>query len=1569
MTFSRTRKLRGVRISQVQYKTSATIRGAALGSLLLLPLGCGQAGESGGGDFGDADSAEVSSSLSAWPLTPASAYEFDGVDDHIQAPDPAGLDVGSADFTVGAWVRPPADLPRGQSYVVLAKNAGTLMGSNHLAGYQLAVLRNNGDAYPHFQFLVNNGTAGVRIVSPLVTDGDWHHVAGVRSGNVFTLFVDGTPVATGTLSGSLNTTRPLMIGAWASPNAAGFAQGKIDEVSLHKRALPQAELRSFMSRGPSSNDSSLNLYYTFDGGTAQDGSQYGRNGSVNGSPLSTTGRAISDAAISFDGSSAIRMGSESETNFGTQPFSLSCFVRLDADPAGEQTILGRGVADPTRTGYRLSVGSGAFHFDLNQTGTQYRISSSSSTLRLGRWHHLVATRSGSILRLYVDGVQVAQRQDASTLNATTSSPFAVGASFVSAAAAPTRSLTGFVDNVVALSRALSATEVPTIRTKGLVSGEANLVKLLPFRKGSANDVSSFGRQATSVGTPRFVSGATVTRPEVDALSSGYEVPMSVLFTGATRLAVSNSDFQFTAQNFTLAASVRLRAEPNANQIQVLAGSGTAGATLAFRLALVGKFPAFQVATNAGVVSQAVSNVAIPLEEWAHVAAVRSGSTVKLYVNGVVRGELAFPSGTIPAVPFVVAGDNSGTPYALTGLLNNVGLYSSALSASQVLDVGNMGMDPTDPSLALYIPLRRKQLEDLGPKRRSISVTGVPVMAPGENFTTRTLSWNGTSTYVSTDSPAFNLKGSPFTVSGFFRTPAPGGPLQTLISKGFASGGDGYRLALQGGALSFAAKTGGATVAIVSASTITDSGWHHFGVVRGPNGPSKKDSVTLYLDGKYQGRADVPAGMTFSSPGRLAMGATLSSPVSSYFKGELDSIAFFGRPLLGKELQMQTDFGPDPQDSSLLALYPFEFASTLDVSAAEQHAELAGSTSSKAGVRFTGHDFMLDVWRRSNLKGMIPVPKEAQVTVDGSWLFTYDDLPSSPIDSTPPTPKVHGPYHSDHGDGGLSPVYTLARTDSFNMDYFTNGLSYGWANSGPINEYAALHGFSAVGVYNDATGARTVPDSTKFLLTAGFNEVAYLTTNNADNWDDLNQASESTLTGAWNESNPPSQYANYDWFVADMEAYLDRGTKEDPSDDFFGYAPNPSRGAAEIEGFRRSYRALAAAVKGNGKAVGNYGWSPAGARYFWPTAEGVPHQYPANVYPSTLANWETYNASITETVNFVNPSAYVTQPGFTPFIVMMNVAQARTLLNLRADLEQKKLLPFLWNNFHGNGSIDNWHAWNPFTFEEMQAAAFNVFFSGADGFVLWDAEPTNPNVELPQLGRFHRTKAAFDTGLPIKVGSAGAACGRNYPSPAAARQVKAYDPIYVLEVGENYVHYQVGLRDRNGFALTSCSSDCPECAGMSEEERQAYLRRRSLKEASQVDLYPAPSSPTFPIFKMSLAEFKDRMMPRGANLQATFKAVALAKWIERALYRGLPLDSAQATVDVNRQAETQRSVGFVGISESQYGPYILATPFDSAWENPALAKAKIQLRNVAGTGSTVTLTADQRVGYYVLFREP
>jgi len=97
-------------------------------------------------------------------------------------------------------------------------------------------------------------------------------------------------------------------------------------------------------------------------------------------------------------------------------------------------------------------------------------------------------------------------------------------------------------------------------------------------------------------------------------------------------------------------------------------------------------PQFQLVTTGGVSVNVGSSLNVNYGEWVHVVGVYDGSAVRIYVNGVDRGSAA-QSGTILDYTQPLYIGSSGLPDEFArGLVDEVRVYSVALSAAQVMRI-------------------------------------------------------------------------------------------------------------------------------------------------------------------------------------------------------------------------------------------------------------------------------------------------------------------------------------------------------------------------------------------------------------------------------------------------------------------------------------------------------------------------------------------------------------------------------------------------------------------------------------------------------------------------------------------------------------------------------------------------------------------------------------------------------------------------------------------------------------------------------------------------------------------
>lgn len=174
------------------------------------------------------------------------ALSFDGINDYVFASDSqsggttgVGLDMGTRDWTVAAWIKTTA------SGMVVTKMG--FVGGPNADGWGMSVSANGTvGAVIH-----NSGGGIVNIFSgdgTTVNDGQWHHIAVVfdRAGSM-TRYVDGAPSGTrynlaALLGQSIDNSRQVRIGARDQAGDEIFFQGQIDDVRIYALALDGQEI-------------------------------------------------------------------------------------------------------------------------------------------------------------------------------------------------------------------------------------------------------------------------------------------------------------------------------------------------------------------------------------------------------------------------------------------------------------------------------------------------------------------------------------------------------------------------------------------------------------------------------------------------------------------------------------------------------------------------------------------------------------------------------------------------------------------------------------------------------------------------------------------------------------------------------------------------------------------------------------------------------------------------------------------------------------------------------------------------------------------------------------------------------------------------------------------------------------------------------------------------------------------------------------------------------------------------------------------------------------------------------
>jgi len=577
-------------------------------------------------DYETVGNAQISTSVKKYGT---GSMSFDGTGDYLTIPYNQFMNFGTGDFTIEGWF-----------YLNSFANQYYVLGGTWTTGTSdewLIQIENNGS----LRFLTTANTSF--FATSLIKTGTWYHFAASRNAGVIKAYINGTAFATIANTNSIgSTSKVLNIGQ--QPGGTWPWNGYVDDWRISKgvgrypynftpptaefpniggtvtlTADPYFDYTTLLLPGNGTNGAQNNTFLD----SSTNAFSITRNGNTTQgtfSPFSQTGWGNF-----FDGSGDFLYPADNAAfAYGTGDFTVECWVYPTSLPgSGSNVIIDQRESTPS---------GGGFSLEYTTTGrldiaTSSVVLSSSSNLTTNQWQHVAMARSGSTLKLFINGLEVGSVSNSTNL---TSQRVTIGA-YTSRAAAGSY-FPGYISNarlvkgtaVYTANFTPSTTPLTAITNTSLLTcqsnrfvdnssnafaitrnGDVSVQAFSPFNPTAAWSAATYGGSGYFDGSGDYLQIAN---------SSAYSLDGDFTIEGW----FNGSNYGSTIVFFQLG-------EAGSSGIEMWVS--TASATL--RASVAG--------------STMISSDSMVPSQWTHFALVRSGTgsnNISLYANGKRQAQLS-----------------------------------------------------------------------------------------------------------------------------------------------------------------------------------------------------------------------------------------------------------------------------------------------------------------------------------------------------------------------------------------------------------------------------------------------------------------------------------------------------------------------------------------------------------------------------------------------------------------------------------------------------------------------------------------------------------------------------------------------------------------------------------------------------------------------------------------------------------------------------------------------------------------------------------------------------------------
>lgn len=691
--------------------------------------------------------------------------------------------------------------------------------------------------------------------------------------------------------------------------------------------------------------------------------------------------------LSFDGSGDyVEVPDDDSLDFGTGDFTISLWAKgtFASHGSGWNIIIAKGKltdAGSYSIGYtqdhklRFLLGGG----ETNNSG---------EVLLSGEYKHIAVVRSGGVSNIYVDGDL--RNTVASSRTASNTEPLYIGKD----GHGNGRNITGSVSGVRLYSRGLSASEILDLYHDNTVD-DTNLEGYWKLDEGTgtnSTDSSSNSNDGTITGATwqadtdfahkisnwKNKDGVVIDDVgayEFDGVDDYIDVgDPAIIDTDATFSIWFNSQSSHYGYLFSsrgVSSAQGYIAYVNANNEILFGVDG--GLTL---VQMDG-----DINPNDG--------------KWHHFAGVVNGTSIIMYVDGVLQSNSRTKTGAVTTPANIRFGEqtlNAGSNH-FDGYLSDFRAYSEALSASDIWNLYAYSIEPDDTKLEAHYKMNGNALDSSGNDNNgtvngAINITDWTQLPQlGHSLISETevevASFDGVDDYVEVpNNSSLDIAGD-ITVASWVKFKEVDS-VQVLISK-YGNQDRGWEIVLvSDGTIGLDGRGGCGTYQSSGRSQkIDDDQWHY--VV----GTRVGGTFNIYVDGVLENSGGNCSG-SFVTTEKMVFGKDRGG---NEFRGQISNIAIYNKARTATEIAVDFENGfIDTSDANLVSYYPL----------AGDYNDHKGSNNGTASG-LTEPTFIKDLYRPASLS-----PTEQTIDIsdlDASSKFYYRTLFESPTDRTIAIDKV------------------------------------------------------------------------------------------------------------------------------------------------------------------------------------------------------------------------------------------------------------------------------------------------------------------------------------------------------------------------------------------------------------------------------------------------------------------------------------------------------------------------------------------------------------------------------------